>query len=121
MILHTHPASQSENKDNADGIATTSCDESWQIPTQLAMAINRRAEFLTLVHIEFGMYRRSTLQRNYLVPQRSLYWQLASSRVRCYCCAMRGRDTMEYRTLLPLGNKQSMLPPCYSERQSLLI
>lgn len=85
------------------------------------MPIHMRAEFLTLVHIEFGMYRRSVLQRNCPVPQKSPYWQLVSSRVRCYCCAMRGRDTMEYMTLLPLENKQSTLPPCCSERQSRLI
>lgn len=121
MIFHTHPASQSENEDNADCIATASCDESWEIPIQLAMPIHMRAEFLTLVHIEFGMYRRSVLQRNCPVPQKSPYWQLVSSRVRCYCCAMRGRDTMEYMTLLPLENKQSTLLPCCSERQSRLI
>lgn len=121
MILHPHPASQSENKENANCIATASRDESREIPIQLAMAIHSEAEFLTLVHIEFGMYRRSVLQRNFPVPQRSPYWQLASSRVRCCCCAMRGRDKTEYMILLPLGNKQSMLPPCCSERQSRLI
>ena len=118
VIFYAHPASQPKNKDNANCIATTSCNQSRQIPIQLAVGLRGTAEFLTLEHIEFGMWPRSTLQRNCLVRQKTPYWQLANSRVRCYYCAMRGRDTMEYMILLPSGNKQSTLPPCSFERQS---